>query len=778
MRPIKVIPIVAVVLSVALVPTLTASASTTFIVNDTGDQHDAAPGDGVCDNGLGRCTLRAAIEEANALPGLDTVTFAITSGDPLIQPVVELPAITDTIRIDGTTQPGYVDKPLVRIDGNAVCWYCRGLVLMSNGSTIRGLSITNFIEGEGIDISGEGNVIEGNFIGVDRDGVTPQPNSTGILDRGSATLIGGASAPQIRGNCRLPCNLISYNAFSGVTLEGTGARLQGNLIGTDISGTSALGNTVGVVLGGGGNTVGSFVSFAPPSPTNPLHGNVISGNSEGVRLEDRADARGTYNIISNLIGTDITGRSALGNRASGITINGQGEVTILRNTVSGNGKNGITISDIEGETSVISIVENKIGVDYFGSRLPNQGAGVKVMDVPASFIQIGTFVYVPRSGYERPNVIAWNGEAGIDAEETREQLWIENNDIFRNSGGGIRISRSEDVHIDDNEVKDHQDFPGILLSETTNTWILGNHIGWDSATGVSPYAAPNNNGIQISDSRDISVYDNWIWYNFANGVLVDGSSMGISITGNLIHGNQLLGIDLNGDGVTPNDTRDLDGGANGQQNYPELLYAATDGTKTVVIGKLSSTPSSTFRVDIALSNSHISGNAPPYAETTCDPSGFGEGRHSGFTSSPRFRTDPRGFGFFSASRLPASSPGEVVTATATDSSGNTSEYSACLEIIDSIPMTMMGVLYEDVLNLETTSDQGDGDITTPLLKRLDAALKLTWAEKFVPASKQLGAFIQTLEVLEKKQQLDSKTVQVLTDQAKQIVVALEESSAQ
>ena len=183
MKLMSKITVFVVALGITLVLPPKAFADTTFVVNGVGDESDAAPGDGICDNGLGNCTLRAAIEEANTLPGRDTVTFNITSGDPLIQVSAELPAITDRILIDGTTQLGYVNRPLVRIDGAAGCSRCSGLALASNDSTIRGLSITSFEVG--ISISGENNVIEGNFIGVDRDGVTPQPNSTGVSDNGN-----------------------------------------------------------------------------------------------------------------------------------------------------------------------------------------------------------------------------------------------------------------------------------------------------------------------------------------------------------------------------------------------------------------------------------------------------------------------------------------------------------------------------------------------------------------------------------------------------------------
>jgi CSLREA domain-containing protein len=58
------------------------AASTTFIVNDIGDADDASPGNGVCATATGVCTLRAAIREANALPGTDDINFSVTGTIP------------------------------------------------------------------------------------------------------------------------------------------------------------------------------------------------------------------------------------------------------------------------------------------------------------------------------------------------------------------------------------------------------------------------------------------------------------------------------------------------------------------------------------------------------------------------------------------------------------------------------------------------------------------------------------------------------------------------
>ena len=82
-------------------------AATTFTVDSTGDSGGSNTADGACDDGLGNCTLRAAIEQANAVAGLDTIHFHIPGPGPhTIQPVTELPIITDPVLIDGYTQPG------------------------------------------------------------------------------------------------------------------------------------------------------------------------------------------------------------------------------------------------------------------------------------------------------------------------------------------------------------------------------------------------------------------------------------------------------------------------------------------------------------------------------------------------------------------------------------------------------------------------------------------------------------------------------------------------
>jgi hypothetical protein len=97
---------------VILLTQRSAHADSTFTVNYAGDEGDLNPGDSVCDTlphpQLVACTLRAAMEEANATEGDDTIDFDIggRSGVKTIKPNSELPSINDEVTIDGYTQPG------------------------------------------------------------------------------------------------------------------------------------------------------------------------------------------------------------------------------------------------------------------------------------------------------------------------------------------------------------------------------------------------------------------------------------------------------------------------------------------------------------------------------------------------------------------------------------------------------------------------------------------------------------------------------------------------
>ena len=191
-----------------LVPT----AAVTFTVNSTADTGDATPGDGVCDAGGGVCTLRAAIEEANALAGSDTIQFAIGSGPRTIAIGPNLPVISEAVTIDGTTQPDYSGTPLITIDGPPTL----GIGVTGGGTTIRGLALDHF-NGTAIGINSGNNTIElctilhaGNGNGVEID------NGSGNVIRNNTIAFSGADGVHVNESFNF-----SFPLFTALTPDQT-----------------------------------------------------------------------------------------------------------------------------------------------------------------------------------------------------------------------------------------------------------------------------------------------------------------------------------------------------------------------------------------------------------------------------------------------------------------------------------------------------------------------------------------------------------------------------
>ena len=196
-----------------------------------------------------------------------------------------------------------------------------------------------------------------------------------------------------------------------------------------------------------------------------------------------------------------------------------------------------------------------------------------------------------------------------------------------------------------------------MFNNSSGNVIAGNWIG-SSATG-SPLGNQND-GVVIDSSNNTvggtAAAGNRIVSNGTNGVTINNGT-GNDIRANAIANNGGLGIDLENNGVTANDLGDGDGGGNGRQNFP-VLAEASGG----VTGTLNSTPGTTFRIEL-------------FANTACDASGNGEG--ATFLGATAVATDGAGNATIP---LFAAAAGQVVTATATDSSNNTSEFSTCVQV--------------------------------------------------------------------------------------------------
>ena len=322
--------------ALAAVESLDQLSGTTFTVESTGDGADSNTGDGVCDDGNGNCTLRAAIQEANRVDG-STIEFNISgSGTRTIQPASALPTISRTVFIDGFSQPSAsATNYRIEVAGTNAGTNANGLTMSGTESWVRGLVINRF-GGNGIVLQGSGGkqVIEGNRIGTNGSGSSDSGNGK------SGVLVSGADGVILRGN------LISGNDGHGVEISGGAddAIIDRNIFGANAGGTSDLGNTgSGIHISNGDDAA--------------ISDNVITGNdSHGVSLTGSS----TYDnvVAENHIGVNQNGAS-ISNSGSGVHIGlGARDNTIEHNTIAHNTGDGVTV--VSSSSTGNTVWENSI----------------------------------------------------------------------------------------------------------------------------------------------------------------------------------------------------------------------------------------------------------------------------------------------------------------------------------------------------------------------------------------------------------------------------------
>jgi hypothetical protein len=247
-------------------------------------------------DGIG--SLREAITLANATAGADTITFNIPgAGVKVINLTAALPEITDSVVIDATTQPGYTGTPLIELDGDST-GFASGLVITAGNSTVRGLAIGRF-QSSGIVLRNcNNNVIQGNYIGIDATGTQPRQNNIGILLSNSSNNVIGGTSVAAR-------NVISGNV-KGIEIFGASNVIQGNFIGTNAAGTLALrnreqgvninpdplftNNLIGGISTGAGNLIsGNSSGIFIQAPGNTVQGNLIGTDITGTKKLDTGD---------------------------------------------------------------------------------------------------------------------------------------------------------------------------------------------------------------------------------------------------------------------------------------------------------------------------------------------------------------------------------------------------------------------------------------------------------------------------------------------------------
>jgi parallel beta-helix repeat protein len=274
------------------------------------------------------------------------------------------------------------------------------------------------------------NTIIGNKIGTDVNGTSALPNHQGfrIAEDAQYNVIGG-DTPGER-------NIISGNRTSGVTIAHSNPSwgpsmnntVSGNYIGTDIYGTSPIGNVES------GITIGWYAQYNVIGGATPGERNIISGNSgDGVLIMGTLAISNT--ISGNYIGTDASGTGALPNADDGIEITDGASYNVIggdtpgeRNIISGNGFQGVTIDGSGTMSNTVS--GNYIGTDASGTAdLGNTSDGVYISD-GAQNNTVGP-----------DNIIVYNGWDGVEVYGgSTISNTITQNSIFSNDDMGIDLT--------------------------------------------------------------------------------------------------------------------------------------------------------------------------------------------------------------------------------------------------------------------------------------------------------------------------------------------------
>lgn len=584
------------------------------------------------------------------------------------------------------------------------------------------------------------NRIQGNYVGTTPSGSAALANSAdGITISGSpANLVGGPDLGE--------GNLLSGNGKSGLSLSGMAAArnvVQGNFVGTDVTGLLALGNgSPGIWLNGSAsNTIGGLSRAA---------GNLISGNrQDGIAILTNSVGN---TVAGNYVGVNFTGTAAVPNAYNGISISGANSNTIGaaseagRNIVSGNLGHGVQIAF--GST-LNTLLGNYIGTDFTGTkRIANSLSGLRIESAlnTVGSSQAGT-----------GNLISGNIQEGIFLVGTNALgNLIQGNFIgtaaagtaaLGNGRGGIGVSDAPQNLIGGqtralgNLISANGDAGIYLLGfGAAGNQILGNRIGTDVTGTVGLGNALEGVYLQSARSNQIGGptpdSGNLVSANHTRGIFLADASW------NVIQAN-LIGLDANGISPLGNTyhgiecevgaTNNLIGGLVDAPNriaFAQTVYAGvrirvgsvnnrisansifSNGGLGIDLGDFGITPNDPCDADVG---ANLQQNFPVLTEAAFGASTGVRGTLNNkanttlrleFFATPSSANPPSGQGFLYlgqsiittgpdctaafVAKLPVAAPeGYLLTATATDPENNTSEFSAA---IPATPIPALAIL--------------------------------------------------------------------------------------
>lgn len=459
-------------------------------------------------------------------------------------------------------------------------------------------------------------VIAGNFIGTNRTGNAPLPNTNYGIGFNITTIsdftIGGPSTGDR--------NVISGNGTNGIFLNGpSDITILNNYIGLGVDGVTALGNGVN--------------GISANNVTTLAIGNGTAGgrNVIGDNVEDGIELSGTIDgvvIDGNTIGLGADGSTARGNGAG---FNGSGiyfdaatsDGEIIRNNVISD--NGAGVSSLNGSVTNVLFTGNYVGTDATGllprgnefyAINPDIGADGWIFGTPASGNVVsatqnsGSAFEIYAGGHTYQNNLIGvgadgttplgNGGWGIRLDSTGSHVvggtGANEGNIIAHTGplyAGLLVQGGATAIVSGNTIRDGLGYAGVDLSSSGTTLTFHDN----TITGEA------GAGIQVNNGTQLTAYNNTITDNGESGVLVSGTTAKAALYANSISGNGDLGIEIGSLGVNANDSGDGDTGPNDLLNFPKINSFTANGSAAVGYEIDLDVPAGeTYRVDFFLDN--------------------------------------------------------------------------------------------------------------------------------------------------------------------------------
>ena len=461
--------------------------------------------DGICQDELGRCTIRAAIDESSNMSQSLNLFFSVNGQIDLIDFLYPV----DGSHISGNGQVEITGPFSFQVEND-----CRFENLIFNQMQYEALAIygdSNYVGfsntfkncGIGVDIWGNRNTISGNYFGIDNNNNLGQ-NTISVLVTGSYN--------------NIDLNIIC-GSLTGISVaEGFWNNFTRNYIGTNSAGDQGIGNVIGIAIDGSdGNEIGNLL--------DPDYGNVISGNSvAGISIGGvPPDSYSENNFVYyNIIGLDITESYAIPNGNGLVITNGARNEGIEYNIMAGNTLSGIHIfgQDDETKTSQHYIFNNYIGVNSSNVQFPNDQNGINIWG-NVEDVLIG----VSSNGEPKPNITVGNQGNGIYIADQfgyyPSKITVRKNILYQNNSQNFFVSALSNEGItppyslsfSNNTIAGISDDPGALIdvykaninefSPSAYQWLGSTIVG---SNGVFSYeitdpsveavslAATDNNG--------------------------------------------------------------------------------------------------------------------------------------------------------------------------------------------------------------------------------------------------------------------------------------------